>query len=160
LEHVPDNRATTEQAVDLWLGLRNALNALGEAPGRLFDHLRRAETLAQTLDDPLRLGQVYVDMSTNFWVAGDVGRAIVHGQRALTLAATLGHVGLQARVHLTLGQAYYDAGDYPRAAENLGQNVALLQGELLYERFGIPGTVAALSRAWLSLCHAERGAFA
>ena len=37
--------------------------------------------------------------------------------------------------------------------------MATLQGDLLYERFGTNGSVAATSRAWLSLCHAERGAF-
>jgi class 3 adenylate cyclase/tetratricopeptide (TPR) repeat protein len=159
LEHLPDSRATTEQAIDVRLGLRAALNALGEAPGRTLDHLRRAETLAQTLGDQLRLGRVYADMSANFGVAGDVDRAIVYGQRALALAATLGHVGLQARVHLILGRAYYDLGDYSRAVESLGRNVAALQGDLLYERFGTNNIVAATSRAWLSLCHAERGAF-
>src|SRR5262249_17886924 len=34
-----------------------------------------------------------------------------------------------------------------------------LQGELLYERFGSNNIVAAASRAWLSHCRAERGAF-
>ena len=32
LEHLPESRTTTEQAIDLRLGLRPALNALGEAP--------------------------------------------------------------------------------------------------------------------------------
>src|SRR5439155_23689400 len=97
MEHLPDSRATTELAIDLRLGLRTTLTVLGEAPGRLFDHLRRAETLAQTLGDHLRLGRVYAEMSTNCWVAGEVDRAIVYGQRALALATTLGHVGIQAR---------------------------------------------------------------
>jgi tetratricopeptide (TPR) repeat protein len=159
LEHLPDSRAATEQAIDLRLGLRTALAALGEAPGRMLDHLRRAETLAQTLGDPLRLGRVYVTMSTNFWVAGEVDRAIDYGQRALALASTLGHVGLQARAHLSLGRAYYDTGDYPRAVERLERNVATLWGDLLYEPFALIGSVAATSRAWLGYCHAELGAF-
>jgi tetratricopeptide (TPR) repeat protein len=92
-------------------------------------------------------------------VAGEVDRAIVYGQHALALGTTLGDVGLQAWAHLTLGRAYYDVGDYPRAIESLGRNVATLQGELLYERFGTNGSVAAGSRAWLSWCHAELGAF-
>src|SRR5262249_33838946 len=92
LEHVPDGRGATEQAIDLRLGLRTVLTALGEAPGRLLDHLRRAETLAQTLGDQLRLGQVYANMSVNCWLAGEVDRAIDYSQRTLTLAATLGHV--------------------------------------------------------------------
>jgi len=90
LEHLTDSRAATEQAIDLRLGLRTALNALIEVPGRMLDHLRRAETLAQTLGDELRLGQVYAGMGNNSWVAGEVDRAIVYGQRALALAATLG----------------------------------------------------------------------
>jgi class 3 adenylate cyclase/tetratricopeptide (TPR) repeat protein len=159
LEHVPDSGAATAQAIDIRLGLRTALNILGEAPERMLDHLRRAETLAQTLDDQLRLGQVYADMSIHMWVTGDVDRAIVYGQRALALAAMLGHVGLQARAHVTLGYAYYDAGDYPRAVESLGRNVATLQGDLRYERFGSPASAAATSRAWLGYCHAELGAF-
>jgi tetratricopeptide (TPR) repeat protein len=75
------------------------------------------------------------------------------------VAATLGHVGLQARTHLGLSYAYYDAGDYPRAVESLERNVATLQGALLSERFGATTIVAASSRARLSWCHAELGAF-
>ena len=159
LEHLPDSRAAIEQAIDLRLDLHPALIALGEAPGRTLDHLRRAETLAQTLDDHLRLGRVYADMGVNFRMAGDLDRAIVYGQRALAVAATLGHVGLQARTHLGLSYAYYDAGDYPRAVESLERNVATLQGALLSERFGGHTIVAASSRARLSWCHAELGAF-
>jgi tetratricopeptide (TPR) repeat protein len=125
----------------------------------MLDYLRHAETFAQTLGDHLRLGWVYADMISNFRVAGDVERAIVYGQQTLAVAATLGHVGLRARAHFSLGQVYYDAGDYARAVESLGRNVAILQGDLLSERFGTPGSVAASSRTWLSYCHAERGAF-
>jgi tetratricopeptide (TPR) repeat protein len=159
LNHLPESRAITAQAIDLRLGLRTVLTALGEAPGRMRDHLRHAETLAQTLGDPRRLGQVYAAISDNCWLACEVDRAIDYGQRVLALAAPLGHVGLQARPHLSLGHAYYDAGDYPRAVESLGRNVATLQGDLLSERFGSNGIVAVSSRAWLSYCHAERGAF-
>ena len=106
--------------------------------------MRRAEALAQTLGDPLRLGRVYADMGDKCWVVGEVDPALDYGQRALALAVTLGHVGLQARAHLILGRAYYDAGDYARAVESLGRNVATLQGELLSERFGTNGIVAAL----------------
>jgi tetratricopeptide (TPR) repeat protein len=160
LEHLPDNRAATEQAIDLRLGLRTALNALAEPPERIRAHLRRAETLAQTLGDDLRLGWVYAAMGNNFWRAGDVDRAIAANQRALAEATSLGHVGLQARAHIHLGQAYFDAGDYARAVESFAQNVATLQGDLLSERFGSNGSVAASSRVWLSYCLAELDAFA
>ena len=128
LAHLPDSRVAAEQAIDLRLGLRIALNVLGAAPERMLDHLRRAETLAQTLGDPLRLGRVYADLGAYCWMAGEVDRTIVYGQRALALATPLGHVGLQAWAHLILGRAYYDTGDYPRAVESLERNVATLQG--------------------------------
>ena len=159
LAHLPESCAATAQAIDLSLGLHSALNALGEAPERMLEHLHRAATLAETLGDQRRLGRVYAVMSLNCWVAGEVDRAIVSGQRALALAATLGHVGLQAQAHLNLGRAYYDTGDYPRAVESFARNVATLQGDLRYEGLGSNSNVAASSRAWLSLCHAERGAF-
>ena len=107
LAHLPDSRAVTEQAIDLQLGIHGALNALGEAPGRMLDHLRRAEALGETLGDQRRLGSVYATMCLNGWLAGEVDRAIVYGQRALAVAATLGHVGLQAWAHLNLGRTYY-----------------------------------------------------
>jgi predicted ATPase/class 3 adenylate cyclase len=159
LEHVPDSRAATEQAIDLQLGSHAAFAALGEAPGRLLDRLHRAETLAQTLGDQLRLGRLYNSMSMTFWLAGDVEHAIVSCQRTLAVAATLGHVGLQARAHYNLGRTYYDAGDYARAVESLERNVATLQGELLYDRFDSDNIAAAGSRVWLSYCLAELGAF-
>jgi tetratricopeptide (TPR) repeat protein len=121
--------------------------------------LRRAEALAKTLGDQRRLGWVYASMNNHFWVMGEVERAIDYGQRALILADTLGDVGLQAWAHLSLARIYYDAGDYARAVENFARNVAALHGELRYERFGTNGSVAASSRAQLSLCHAECGAF-
>jgi tetratricopeptide (TPR) repeat protein len=125
----------------------------------MLDHLRHAETLAQALGDSMRLGLVYPDMSVNFRMAGDIDGAIEYGQRALAVAARLGDVGIQARAHLSLSYAYYDVGDYARAIEHLGWNVMTLQGDLLAERFGLPCSVAAFSGGWLSLCHAERGAF-
>jgi len=159
LGHVPDSRAATEQAIDLRLGLRAALNVLGEAPGRLLDHLYPTEPLAQTLGDQLRLGRVYIGMSNDCWLAGDVDRAIDYSQRALALAATLGDIHLQAQTRLLLGRIYYGMGDYPRAIEHHECNVVTLQGDLLYERFNSIDIIAATSRAFLSLCHAERGAF-
>jgi class 3 adenylate cyclase/tetratricopeptide (TPR) repeat protein len=159
LERLPDSRAATEQAIDLRLGLHAALNALGAPPALMLDHLRRAETLAQTLGDQLRLGRVYATLGDNFRVAGEVDHAITYSRHALTMGATLGDVGLQARAHLILGNAYYDGGDYSRAVESLEQNMAALQGDLRYARFGSLNIVAASSRSWLSYCHAELGAF-
>ncbi len=158
LAHLPDSRATHEQAIDLRLDLEGALIPLAEV-GRRLEHLRTAETLAQALDDQQRLGRVSVAMIHYFRQTGDHQRAVEAGQRARALAAACGDVGLQVSTNFYLGQVYHTLGDYRRAGDLFGQNVATLQGELLYERFGMVGLPAVLSRTFLCWCLAELGAF-
>jgi hypothetical protein len=57
LEQLPEDRDRLEQAIDLRLELRNALLPLGEH-ARILDHLHAAETLAERLNDPQRLGWI------------------------------------------------------------------------------------------------------
>ena len=70
LPHLPEQRATREQAIDLRLALRSALWPSGDL-GRILAYLREAEALAAALDDPRRLGQVSLFLSHPFlqqWV--------------------------------------------------------------------------------------------
>ena len=57
LPHLPEQRDTREQAIDLRLALRSALRRLATME-RILAYLREAEALAEALDDPHRLGQV------------------------------------------------------------------------------------------------------
>jgi class 3 adenylate cyclase/tetratricopeptide (TPR) repeat protein len=158
LKHLPESRATQEQAIDLRFDLRNALWGLGEF-GQMLDHLRQAETLAQALDDQPRLGRVSAYMCRYFNDMGDHNAAVASGQHALAVAETLRDVALQAMVHHSLGRAYHFLGDHRRAVELLRRNVESLAGDLLRERFGLTVPPAVLSRAWLVRCLAELGAF-
>ena len=142
LEHLPASRAATEQAIDLRLGLRGALTALGEAPERLLDHLRRAETLAQGLGDQLRLALVLTHMSTNFRMMGDIERAIDFGQQALTLAEELGMRPLVAHCHLGLGTLYATTGQRQQAHAELSAAIELYQA--MDMTFWLPQAEAAL----------------
>src|SRR4030095_3949622 len=56
LPHLPEQRDTREQAIDLRLALRSALMPSGDW-GRTLTALREAESLAAALDDSRRLGQ-------------------------------------------------------------------------------------------------------
>src|SRR5262249_15372746 len=82
LSNLPEQRDTHEQAVDLRLALRSVLRPLGDF-GRILAALREAETLAVTLDDPRRLGQVSVFLSLHFYLTGAHDQAIAAAQRAL-----------------------------------------------------------------------------
>src|SRR5262249_3521884 len=93
LPHLPETRATREQAIDLRLALRSALFPLGDL-GRILAILSEAEVLAVALDDPYRLGHISVYLSNHFHFMGAHDQAIVAGQRALTLATARGDVVL------------------------------------------------------------------
>jgi class 3 adenylate cyclase/tetratricopeptide (TPR) repeat protein len=161
LTYLPETRATREQAIDLRLALRNALQPSGDAPSRqhIFALLREAETLAVALDDPRRLGQVSRFLSFHFYQTGAYHQAIVAGERALTLATASGEVVLQALANQYLGRAYQAHGDYSRAIDCFGQTVAALEGVRRHERFGQVFLPAVFSRAYLAACHAELGTF-
>jgi class 3 adenylate cyclase/tetratricopeptide (TPR) repeat protein len=159
LRHLPEQRDTIEQAIDLRLALRSALRPLGNA-GRILAVLREAEALAAALDDPRRLGQVSRFLSLHFSQRGAYDQAIAAAQRALTLATASGEVALHALANYHLGIAYHARGDYRRAIDCLRQAVAFFEGARGHERFGQAILPAVLSRAFLAWCHAELGSFA
>jgi predicted ATPase len=159
LQHLPEQRDTHEQAIDLRLALRSALLPSGESE-RILVALREAEALAVALDDPRRLGQVSGFLSIHFGNRGAHDQAIPAAQRALALATASGDVVLYALANLYLGQAYVDQGDYRRAIDCCEQTVASLDGVRRYERSGQFFLPAVRSRTLLALGHAELGTFA
>jgi tetratricopeptide (TPR) repeat protein len=158
LSHLPETRATREQAIDLRLALRSALLPSGDA-GRILTFLREAESLAAALDDPWRLGQVCGFLSVHFSQRGAYDQSIAVAQRALALSTASGDVVLHALANLNLGFAYRPRGDYRQAIDCFGQTVADLDGARRRERFGNVILPAVHSRAWLAVCHAELGTF-
>jgi tetratricopeptide (TPR) repeat protein/class 3 adenylate cyclase len=159
LPHLPETRATQEQAIDLRLALRTALHLSGDL-GRLLAVLREAEALAVALDDLRRLGQISVSLTVYFRHMGAYDQAIVAAQRALALATTSGDIGLHALANLYLGIAYQAQGNYRRAIDYIGQAVASLDGPQRHERFGQAVLPAVHARTHLAMCHAELGMFA
>ena len=159
LPHLPEQRHTREQAVDLRLALRTALVPSGDL-GRILVVLREAEALAAALDDARRLGQISRHLSNHSYIVGASDQAIAAAHRALALATAGGDVVLHGLANNTLGRAYRARGDYRQAIDCLGQAVASLDGARRRERFGEAQLPAVLSRAHLAWCHAEMGTFA
>jgi tetratricopeptide (TPR) repeat protein len=158
LRHLPESRATQEQAIDLRFDLRNALWDLGEI-GQTLDYLREAATLAEALDDQPRLGRVSAYMCRYFRAMGAHDGAVESGRQALAVAEALGDVALQVAARHFLGVAYHILGDHRRAMGLLRSNIESLAGDRLRERLGMSALPAVASRAWLVLCLAELGAF-
>jgi class 3 adenylate cyclase/tetratricopeptide (TPR) repeat protein len=159
LPHLPEQRDTLEQAIDLRLALRTAFRPLGEFE-RILTCLREAETLASALDDTRRLGQIAVFLSNHFYWMGAYDDAIAAGQRTLTLAIANGDVVQHALANLRLGCAYLSQGGYHRTSECLHQTVAAFDGPRRYERFGQVLVPAVHARGVLLWCCAELGTFA
>jgi class 3 adenylate cyclase/tetratricopeptide (TPR) repeat protein len=158
LPHLPETRATREQAIDLRLALRTAFYPSGDFE-RSLAYLREAESLAVALDDSRRLGQVWRLLAIHFYFMGAYDQAIAAAQRVLALATASGDVVLQAMVNQTLGMTYQVQGDYRQAIDCFGQTVASLDGVRRHERFGNALLPAVQSRAFLAWCHAELGTF-
>jgi class 3 adenylate cyclase/tetratricopeptide (TPR) repeat protein len=164
LEHLPHERERLEQAIDLRLALRPALIALHDHDQeRLLSHLHTAEKLATTLNDQRRLGLICSGLVGAYRGVGNSERALTYSQRCHALATTSGDMGFQIVSSHRLGQIYYDLGDYHQAMAYFRNNLASLQGALLYERFDV-GTFNALpaltALTYLVLCLAEVGGFA
>ena len=95
--------------------MRSSLQPLGEQK-KVFECLREAEALAETLHDQQRLGQISAYMSGYFIQAGDDPiQAIENGQRALAIAGATEDFGLQIQANHFLGAAHRMIGDYERA---------------------------------------------
>jgi tetratricopeptide (TPR) repeat protein len=159
LPHLPEQRDTIEQAIDLRLALHSALGPSSQR-GRILAYLREAEALAVALADLRRLGQVSCFLSVQLNTMGAHDQAIAAAQRALALAPASGEVALQASANRFLGTAYQALGDYRRVIDCFGQTVASLAGARRRERFGHVVPPAVRSRTSLAVCHAELGTFA
>jgi class 3 adenylate cyclase/tetratricopeptide (TPR) repeat protein len=158
LSHLPETRDTCEQAIDLRLALRSALMPSSDF-GRVLAYLREAETFAEALDDPRRLGQVSNFLSVHFYRIGAYDQALTTAQRVLALAMAGGEVVLEALANLRLGLAYHAQGEYRRAIDAFRQTVASLDGAQRCERFGQIIIPVVQSCAMLAWCHAELGTF-
>jgi class 3 adenylate cyclase/tetratricopeptide (TPR) repeat protein len=159
LEQLPAHRDLQEQAIDLRLDLYSARLALGQLE-RILQDFRVAETLAEALDDPRRLGRVSLLLAQYFVAVGQSGDALAASQRALALAAASGDHYTPIEAHFQLGLAYFAQGAYRQAIDANRRALALLEGAQRDERFGQPVLPAVRSRTQLSLCLAEVGAFA
>jgi DNA-binding NtrC family response regulator/predicted ATPase len=159
LQHLPDSRTTREQAIDLRFDLRNALHPLSEE-GRILNHLRQAEPLAEALGDQRRLGHLAGYLSVCLRQQGYNDEALVSAQRALAIGTALGDVGLQVTANSFLGELYlWILSDYRQAVQAYRRNVELLHGALLRERFGTTNVQSVVARAQVARCLAELGAF-
>ncbi len=159
LGYLPAGPTTSQTAIDLRFDLRTALTPLGEH-GRIIEHLREAERLAQTLGDDARLGRVSAYLADYFRQVGEHDRAISAGERALAIARRLDDLTLEIASNTYLGHACQNTGQYRRAIPLFQRNANVASGDLVRGTFGLPFPSSVQSRIWLAACLSELGEFA
>jgi class 3 adenylate cyclase/tetratricopeptide (TPR) repeat protein len=147
-----------ETAFELRMEVRPWLVPLAEY-ARILDHLHEAEAIATAQGDQRRLGLVYSHLTDYYRLTGNSEQAITYGERALTFASELRDFSLQVLAYQRLGSACHAVGDYRRSVQLLKQNIALLTGELIHERFGIGSLPAVHSRSYMVLPLIKLGEF-
>jgi class 3 adenylate cyclase/tetratricopeptide (TPR) repeat protein len=93
------------------------------------------------------------------WFRGEHDRALASALRERAILATFRNFEITITTNYRLGQIYHSLGDYSKAVDALSRNVALLEGDLRRETFGLAGFPSVFSRVWLALCLGEQGSF-
>src|SRR5262245_4928583 len=108
--------------------------------------LRKAESLAQALNDGRRLARVWAHMVSCFWWMGDLESAVDRGRRALATATDLGDLGLEILARARLAMAYVSLGSYQQAIEVGRPCTETLSRNLARDRFGMAALPAVMVR--------------
>jgi len=156
--HLPQTTQLLQQDIDLRFDLRNALWSIGEFE-RILTILGEAERLASKLDDSVRIGWISVFSSASLWQLGRSEEALTQAKEAITISKKANDLPLRVGSQFYLGCSTVTTGDC-RSAETIFQNICDdLDGEMNYQRCGLPFLPAVIARSWMVWALAERGEF-
>jgi predicted ATPase len=158
IDRLPENRENFEQAVDVRIELRTALQVLRDLE-RQGLHLTEALRRAEVLGDQARVGQVLMYSALHAALTTNFDEALRLGSRAWIIAEALGDLGLQVGTTNYLAITHFALGNYAEAARYAQTAITLLHTELIGERFGQARLVASLARATLGLALGRLGRF-
>ena len=158
LEHLPETRQNTEQAIDLRFALRTALLPLGEF-GQIAEVLQIAERLASALGDHHRQARASIYVGVSHYARSEHEAALHSLRRAHALAEALGDVGIQAVADNYLGYVQSARSDFIQGAEFLRRAKDALTGNLVNQRFGQVMLPSIMSRAFLAWSLSHIGEF-
>ena len=124
LPHLPQTKATLEQAVDLRLAMRTSLAPLAECT-RWIELGLEAEPLAKALNDPRREAVVHCSVSLPLGFVGRSSEAVKHGERGMAIAESLQEPMLRIDARHSLGLAHWHLGAYRTAIGFFQRDVGL-----------------------------------
>jgi uncharacterized caspase-like protein/tetratricopeptide (TPR) repeat protein len=93
-------------------------------------HLTEAARLSQSLNDKSRLALVLETSSLNYFLKGDLARAIDEGEKTLKLSESMPALKNFPNAHLTLASAYASNQKFAPAVEHLQRYIAAAKPQL------------------------------
>ncbi len=159
LRHLPESPDTMAEAVDLHLGLRNALAMLGEHEATLM-HLSEAEAMAERIGDRRRLGRALSFEVNCLFLLGRHDAAIDCARRAQAVAEALCDTPLAIVTDMYAARAHMYLGDFTHAIKTLETIIGTLAGDLAGDHLGLPVLPAVFARSQLVEALVEVGRFA
>jgi class 3 adenylate cyclase/DNA-binding winged helix-turn-helix (wHTH) protein/tetratricopeptide (TPR) repeat protein len=159
LQHLPETRATLENACDIGLDLRQPLNLLGELP-RVLAILREAGHIADKLADDHRRGRVSWLMVNAHNLRSELDQAVASGTRALEIADALGEIGLRIATTTSLEQTYFYRGEYGQTVSLARANLSLAEAAPVDRLLRVSAPTSVFDRHWLVRGLSQLGRFA
>jgi class 3 adenylate cyclase/tetratricopeptide (TPR) repeat protein len=161
VRNLPETPATLEQAIDLYLELRNAWLVLNELR-RIPQCLAGAEAAARALGDARRTAWVSLYAGQLRWFTGESPDARRFAEQAVSIAEAFDDRSLRITGTIYAGSGWYNAGDYRRARDTQLAALELLRTEPVHQRQGhqalpIPMAHAHVARACADLGDFEEG---
>jgi len=158
LKNQPRDRTRIELEIDLRFSMRSALLPLGRNV-EWGEWIHGAESLAQEVQDDVRLAQVLNYLSSVHWINKEPLKAIEFAQKALALAEKAGHFSCQVAAILHLGIFYFTIGDYSKHVEWHQELRKRLTGAAAFLQHGLSSFPGAFARGLLALGMSELGNF-
>jgi class 3 adenylate cyclase/tetratricopeptide (TPR) repeat protein len=126
LSHLDDRAEYAQQRVDVIIRMV-CVSLNSEAPETNLQRLLQAETVAVSLDDPIRVARVQLWMGRAHYYAGRQREAIGYFQKALAVAPELRDKELVALAQAVIGRALFAQGHFNKAQQILEQAIGLLE---------------------------------
>jgi tetratricopeptide (TPR) repeat protein len=158
LAHLPQGRESLLAEIELRVGLRNALLAAGDLDA-IPANLRRALTLADTIDDSLWRSQVTLALAHYHWLIRDLPPALELGRRGLDLAERANAAAAVGTGRFVLGEVHWAGGEYEAAVALFRQNLELASSDAPRGPASGPAISYVVNRRWLAQSLAELGSF-
>ena len=143
LTHLEAAPPYLRQKVDITIQLVGA-SLQAESPENNLAQLVEAEAVAQSLDDPVRLGRVQLWIGRAHYYGGKLREAIGYFQKVLALAPVLGDPDLMALPGAVIGRVLFMQGQFKKSVHLLDASIPLLE--------------AAKNRHEMLFAHMYRGA--